>query len=138
MDPALYLKNIETSGETKEALLDDLSTPSAMPEAATTPPSTVAPARSKTAKKNAKRAAKLAAWRAQASPEQVVLSEAIHAATMERRRAKRRQKRTAQAQRIAEGRPPSDAESEGGDNECIKCGERTHRDWCPGCGRPAR
>ena len=111
-------------------------TPTAMPETATTPGSTATPARSKTAKKNAKRAAKLAAWRAQASPEQVALSEAIHAATVERKRAKRRQKRAAQAQRIAEG-PPSDAESEEGDNECIKCGERTNRDWCPGCGRPA-
>lgn len=29
--------------------------------------------------------------------------------------------------------PPQEDESGG---ECMKCGFRTHRDWCPDCGRP--
>ena len=58
-----------------------------------------------------------------------------NSATVQRKRGKKRAKRD--RKRAAAARAAAAAlEGDDGDNECIKCGFRTNRDWCPDCGRP--
>ena len=99
-------------------------------------------------RKAAKRRHDLAAFLARATPKELE-NHAAHkerVAKKEARKWKRKNMTTEERAEFNRQRRLSKAgmrerdlsdEAEEGAPECIKCGFRTHRDWCPDCGRPA-
>ena len=76
------------------------------------------------------------------TPEQFAYKEAKRA---QKRAKKERIKAMSPGERLAynahkaaskAGMKSSFPEEDDGGGECMKCGFRTHRDWCPDCGRP--